>query len=173
MSRYIIAVLVSLSFASATQAFDLKSELKVCAATKDSLSRLVCYDKLAQDIRLAAGDEEITVKSNEKTASYAATATAAAGHSVSKEDDFGKEHLDYASHEKENASIFSVIDTIKELHYGKLALTLSNGQVWHQTDTTKLLLHVGDKVELVEGMLSAIYLRKDGFNKRIRVKRIK
>jgi len=169
MSRYFILAVLTLSIAPVTQALDLKSELKACAATKDSLSRLVCYDKLMQDTQLLEGAEEVEVSSRQKAPAY----TASTGHSVNKENEFGKKHLDYASPEDNKANMFSVIDKVRELHYGKLALTLTNGQVWHQTDSNKLMLEAGDKVELVEGMLSAIYLKKEGFNKRIRVKRIK
>ncbi|WDD99024.1 hypothetical protein [Thalassomonas actiniarum] len=169
MSRYIVAVMLGLGYTSAIQAFDLKDELMVCAATKDSLSRLACYDKLVQERKLSTGSEDIAVKPRKKAAGDVAATT----QSKNKADDFGKAHIAATAAEEDNSSMFSEIDKVKELHYGKLALTLTNGQVWHQTDSNKLLLEAGDKVELIEGMLSAIYLRKDGFNKRIRVKRIK
>lgn len=169
MSRYIVAVMLGLGFASATQAFDFKSEFGACAATKDSLSRLTCYDKLAQESKLSAASEDIVIKPRKNAASSASASIS----SKNIADDFGKEHIAQAVVEEENSNMFSEIDKVKALHYGKLALTLTNGQVWHQTDSNKLLLEAGDKVELIEGMLSAIYLRKDGFNKRIRVKRIK
>ncbi|WDE05476.1 hypothetical protein SG34_000560 [Thalassomonas viridans] len=173
MSRCIMwglsVLVVSLGFVPATRAADLRTELRTCAASKDSLSRLACYDKLAQQSRLAGEDAGMPVKPRQKTAADNKTATAAGGNQA---DNFGKAHLQAVA-EVENGSMFSVIDKVQELHYGKLALTLTNGQVWHQTDNNKLLLEAGDKVELMEGMLSAIYLRKDGLNKRIRVKRIK
>ncbi|WDE11783.1 hypothetical protein [Thalassomonas haliotis] len=169
MSRYIVALMLGLGLTPATQAFDLKSEFSSCAQIRDSLSRLACYDKLAQESKLNADDKAVRVKPRREAAVY----TADTSKSKDNADSFGKAHLETASPGEENTNMFSEIDKVKELHYGKLALTLTNGQVWHQTDSNKLLLEAGDKVELIEGMLSAIYLRKDGFNKRIRVKRIK
>ncbi|WP_281559146.1 hypothetical protein [Thalassomonas sp. RHCl1] len=169
MSRYIVAVILGLGFTSATQAFDFKSEFSTCAATKDSLSRLACYDKLAQAGELSDSVEDISLKPQSKPAGD----VSAEARGKTKIDNFGKSHLTGIASEEDDGNMFAEIDKVKELHFGKLVLTLTNGQVWRQTDSNRMSLAAGDKVELIEGMLSAIYLKKEGFNKKIRVKRIK
>lgn len=170
IKRYIIAIFTSLSCSFAIQAADLKNEIFVCADTKDSLSRLVCYDKLAQSIRGTATATEVSSDLAVITPSQAITAVAASNEA----EDFGKFHLKKKPVEKDLVtSVSSVIAKVQVLNYGKLYLTLANNQIWQQTGNNKLSIKVGDNVELVKGMLSAIYLKKEGINKRIRVKRMK
>ena len=65
-----------------------------------------------------------------------------------------------------------VIGTKKD-PYGKLIVSLENGQVWRQTGNSTLRIRTGDQVYVEEGMLGSYFLSKESSNKRIRVKRSK
>ena len=57
--------------------------------------------------------------------------------------------------------------------YGKLVLTLDNGQVWSQVDSSSLHLRTGDKVRIRRASLGSYLLGTSGSNKTIRVRRSK
>ena len=54
----------------------------------------------------------------------------------------------------------------------KLYFTFENGQIWKQMDNARFKIKAGEKAKLKEGALGAVYLKKLGNNRSIRVKRV-
>jgi hypothetical protein len=57
--------------------------------------------------------------------------------------------------------------------YGKHIITLDNGQVWRQTDSTHLKLVEGQSIAISRGAFGSFFISKESANKRIRAKRVK
>jgi len=160
------AVVATGLLASSAYANDLASSLKQCATVSSSTERLACYDKLTQSLSTSAAKVE------EKVAA-APAAVAVPKTQQKKEAEFGDHHL---KKDKKPDELERVQFTVAKVSYSakkKLKLTFENGQRWNQTDSETLRLKVGDKVELFKGAWSAVYLKKVGFNRKVRVKRVK
>lgn len=64
--------------------------------------------------------------------------------------------------------------TKKKDAYGKWVITLENGQVWRQTDSTRFSFKNSEQwVVVVRGFMGSYFLEEPEHNKRIRVKRVK
>ncbi|MEP4300084.1 MAG: hypothetical protein ABJ340_10495, partial [Paraglaciecola sp.] len=84
---------------------------------------------------------------------------------------FGVEHK--ADTSDLPATISAVITSVKLGPYKKYAIQLDNGHIWKQTDDKRLKLSKGDNVIIQRGALNSFFIKKDGMNTRIRVKRVK
>ncbi|MCH9691083.1 MAG: hypothetical protein K0U59_03290 [Gammaproteobacteria bacterium] len=67
----------------------------------------------------------------------------------------------------------STIANSRKGAYGKLTITLANGQVWRQTASSLGSWKSGEKVEIKRGALGSFLMRKHSGGKSVRVKRIK
>jgi hypothetical protein len=87
-------------------------------------------------------------------------------------DSFGAESMS-----KTNANELEEIQTsitgLVEDSRGYLTITLSNEQVWRQTESSRFGLKKGQTVIIEKGAFQSYYLSKPNNNRRIRVKRIK
>jgi len=178
----------------------LLDDLSMCAKNNDSLQRLVCYDKLAKDTKSSqpkqpqAALKDTTVRSvgsvvqvAQKTQSETVLAvpelspkktvaqpqsTGVIANTVKQQQtSFGKEDIQRPEDlvQRIEASIIKV----KKAHHGKLIITLDNGQVWRQTDSTRLKLRKDNVVIINRGALGSFFIGKKNANKRIRAKRVK
>ncbi len=170
INKVVQVALVSCLFIGVSQATTIESSLKACADIDAATERLACYDKLAKAFK----KPELTVATQaQEVAKPAATAAPVVVSQEQKEAEFGDHHL---KKDKKPNELERVQFTIAKISYSgkkKLKLTFENGQRWNQSDTETLRLKVGDKVELFKGAWSAVYLKKVGFNRKIRVKRVK
>ena len=64
------------------------------------------------------------------------------------------------------------VAAVKMSSSNKLTITLDNGQVWRQIDTTRLRLKVGDTVIIRAKSLGSFMLSKGSGSRSIRVKRV-
>ncbi|QOL26315.1 hypothetical protein LP316_03145 [Thalassotalea sp. LPB0316] len=159
------ALIFSSLFVGSTYAVDLNSSLQQCAQIASSTERLACYDNLANSSKKA--------DATAKTKVIPAPAIEPPVKPENNVDEFGDHHL---KKDKKPDELERVQFTVAKVSYSakkKLKLTFENGQRWHQTDTESLRLQAGDKVELFKGAWSAVYLKKVGYNRKIRVKRVK
>jgi len=171
---------------------DSLNDLQKCAATKDSLTRLVCYDQvmkvlngaqIPQSVVNKQVKQQISVRATEpaKTVDSAAPLRPVSSKAIvvkqttTKDEDFGQEHLAKTTAEKNNEikEVVFVVKTAKQTARDLWLITFENGQVWKQSDSKYIKLSAGDNVVLSKGMLGAIYLKKDQKNRKIRVKRQK
>ncbi|GLX80660.1 hypothetical protein [Thalassotalea eurytherma] len=169
IKKVVQVALVSCLFIGVSQANTIESSLKTCADIVASTERLACYDKLAKTFKTP----KVAVATQAQEVAKPAAIVAPVVSQEQKEAEFGDHHL---KKDKKPNELDRVQFTIAKISYSgkkKLKLTFENGQRWNQSDTETLRLKVGDKVELFKGAWSAIYLKKVGFNRKIRVKRVK
>ena len=68
-------------------------------------------------------------------------------------------------------SLTANITRLQTYAYEKVVITLDNGQVWKQVDTSNLRLRVGDSVTIERASLGSFMLQKDGSKRTMRVTR--
>jgi pyruvate/2-oxoglutarate dehydrogenase complex dihydrolipoamide acyltransferase (E2) component len=174
---------------------DLSADLRRCALILDSIERLACYDGLSK--RTAAAVMAPVAAPAAAPVSAAATApaaTAAAAQGApppvapavppaepppetspaaadADSEDFGLEEQRAA----ETKLIRSRIDGIFDGWSGKTEFTLENGQVWRQAAGGKLVARESEnpEVEIKRGFMGVYYLKVDGYNPTVKVRRIK
>jgi hypothetical protein len=173
MLKKILSVFLVLLLPSVAVAGNLVEQLNICAQTKDSLVRLVCYDKLAKN-SLSTGVIELKPVSVQPLASKEEKASQLVTQEIKNdEDSFGQQHLKKDSNNNAIKQVIFIVVNVKKDVRDKLRLIFENGQVWKQTDGNRLNIKSKDRVEISKGMLGAFYLRKVNQNKSIKVKRIK
>ncbi len=69
--------------------------------------------------------------------------------------------------------IQATIIRVKKAHYGELIITLDNGQIWRQTDGTRLKLKKDQVIIIKRGAMGSFLIGKENANKRMRAKRVK
>ena len=152
----------------------LSAKLQQCGAISKDSKRLACFDALL------VADTDVVVKEAPKANVHKADVIVApvvkSQPKPTEEqqiDKFAKEHIKKSKEEQGPESISSSITKLKKLLRGQWVISLANGQKWQQVDGTKLKLKVGNTVHLKKGMMRAVYLKKEGSNRSISVKRIK
>ncbi|MDA0978334.1 MAG: hypothetical protein O3B72_07250 [Proteobacteria bacterium] len=131
-----------------------------CHRISESSSRLACYDR--ETGRTIPG----TDKDRSSQASPAAVKPAATVDRQAESFGLGPELRQDA------LSMVADVTSVSRNAYGKLEITLANEQVWHQLDTGRLPLRVGDAVVIEEASLGSFLLEKRSGSRRIRVKRV-
>jgi len=174
-----IAALSTILFSLTAQASSVDATIMSCAKLSSDADRLDCYDKLALTIKTSDVEQpNHMVKAPEiKTPPSIVNVNKPLIIPRTKKDivnDFGSSHLKNP-HDKpeEEKSIILTLTETKKGPRGKLILTFENGQVWKQSSSEYFSAKVGDKLKFTEGMLGAIYLKKVGTKRSIRVKRVK
>ena len=185
MTRSIARSFAILAFTlpAAAPADALRDELRVCRDLTDDEVRLVCYDAAVDRSKKGAYSEptsgtEITPAAApaEPAASAAVAATGAAA-SLSQEDLFGmtseevERTVGEATGSERIDNLNSTVTKLQQYSYNKVLITLENGQVWKQVDTSNLRLRVGDAVEVERASLGSFMLRKKGSKRSMRVSR--
>ena len=178
----------------------LLDELAMCAKNTDSLQRLVCYDKLAKDTKSNPPKQPHVTLNNsivERVDSVVQAAPKIQPEKVLPVSDRLKKPavvepesvgvMTNAVKQQQasfgNEAIKRPEDIIKQLKakvikiqkapYGELIITFDNGQVWRQTDSTRLKLRKDSVVIIKRGALGSFFIGKENANKRIRAKRVK
>jgi len=192
-SAVLIVLISPLSMANT-----LLNNLSICAKNTDSLQRLVCYDKLAE---VAENDLLHQQKMQQPISQQISTSMPSVqkkqNNSVLSEitppqkaqiikpqptiDVTNKVDLQKASFGQEDKQrskdlikeIQAEIVQIKKGAYGQQIITLNNGQVWRQTDSTSLKLRKGHVVIIRRGAMGSFFIGKENADKRIRAKRVK
>ncbi|GGO65960.1 hypothetical protein [Bowmanella pacifica] len=176
ITKLIIALPLCLTVMSG-QAQTLASAIQSCAQEKDSLKRLVCYDKVAKETnQYKDGDTAFAPASTTPQVNRKATAPAlvkAEQHAapvVDAEQNFGLDERKRPENETDKILV-SIQNKDKDPH-GKWVLTMTNGQIWKQSDSGSYRLPDA-QLYIERGVLGSFFLGAEGMNRKIRVKRIK
>lgn len=99
------------------------------------------------------------------------------GRSKSPAGDFGNESLPHKPepvHGSSNApnNLVAKVQATTQGAYGKIVVTLDNGQVWEQQELIDFSLRVGDVVTLKPGLLGSFWMTNPS-HERTRVSRVK
>lgn len=179
-TRFLLTLLLG-SVTSVASAETIGEALAKCKRIDNSLERLICYDDVVANIRGMQGvssevssvavpvAKQTASSSVEAASSIAKSTSAPKPNSAAPASDFGLQKKREAESDGVSATIVSVSKTA----LGKYKMTLDNGMVWQQTDSTIFLPREGDTVTVERGMLGSFYLSKNDLNKTVKVKRIK
>lgn len=177
-----LLAVVSVSSFSA-QAADFVTSFKQCAAEKDSLKRLMCYDNLAKVVNYSQQApvnlpavpvaSANTVQQVAETVAPAVSKVAPSNKATTVEDAFGAEAIAKNKKDKVEQVYYEIKELTKTLR-GKWRFTFVNDQVWEQKDEdSNARFKVGETIIIKRGMFDSFYLKKPDANRTLRVKRIK
>lgn len=176
----LVGSILGLGAASAVNAETIESALSKCSAQKNSLQRLVCYDRVVKDINQYSGLEDSLTRRSTMPKATGTPVQPSPGAATPKREQqeqaqqgtrFGMEHLE--DNNTEADTMTAVISSVSTTLRDQYVVTLENGTVWQQTDNQRLTLKPGQKVTIDRGVFSAFYLSHPDVSKRIKVKRIK
>lgn len=123
-----------------------------------------CADSLTNQLRGCASLD----KDSERLACYDALSQSLDERA---EEDFGREQERIA--EEAPDSIQAKIEKLREAAYGKRVITLDNGQVWRQNDSTRVTWDEGDAVVVERALFGSFMMKKVGGARSMRVRRLK
>ncbi len=174
MKKLITFTLVSLISCGAAAQTSLIGDLRACAGVKNSLDRLMCYDKVSKRLN---GDSKVDYPAP-SAAPQAQVSTRTPQPVVA-----GSPQLQQAQPEQFGLEYKATFDTPDEMRvdiasskkdvYGKMTITTADGQVWKQMDSRKLKIDTNQSYLITKGAMGAFYLQAVDSGKRIKVKRIK
>jgi hypothetical protein len=175
------AILACLLPGAAAFADTLQDELRVCRGLTDDDARLICYDAAVDRSRNSGYSRSAPAAAPapaQPAAAAAGTAAATgAATELSQEDLFGKtvdevqQTVEEATGSERIDSLNATVSKLQEYSYGRVLITLDNGQVWKQVDSSNLRLRVGDAVDIERASLGSFMLRKKGSKRSMRVAR--
>ena len=170
----LMSVLVAISMLMIpVSAADFVSSFKQCAAEKDSLNRLLCYDKLAKVLNHQQVDVELPDVPVATSKSPGTVSTARTLEPASTEDEFGAKYLKNDMQEAITQVSYMIKSVDKTLR-GLYRFTFENGQKWEQQESDiGIRFRVGETVIIKRGVLDSFYLKGKNSNRTIQVKRIK
>lgn len=155
----LLGVLLTAPVLGATE--DLSASLGDCARTEDARARLRCYDDLARSLGLAtaaAASAEMLVVPPAAQSSVNEAASRSAPQAAA------------APAAEQPAERKATVRGIARTAYGKLVLTLDNGETWEQIDSTRLSVREADIVQIRPAASGSFLLRKEGSGPNIRVR---
>jgi hypothetical protein len=166
---------------AAVFADELRDRLSACNDLADADARLACYDAAVDRSRQSAdsGAAPTPAQPAARVQAEPASAAEATGGaaSLSQEDFFGKsgEEVERTVQEATGSepidSLGATVTKLQRYSYDKVLITLDNGQVWKQVDSSSLRLRVGDTVEIERASLGSFMLKKQGSKRSMRVSR--
>ena len=163
-------------------AAELPQALVECRALDSAAARLDCYDNVVDAHNEVAApvpaDVAAPVTATTAVAAETATTTTPPLGDISQEDLFGKNAVEVqksvqeATGTTEMNRLEAFVSKVRSSATGKAIITLDNGQVWTQIDSSSLRLSGYDKVIIKRASLGSYMLNKVGSKTTMRVKRI-
>ena len=151
---------------------------QVCTDIEDDNERLACYDAIIETPssipEAPAALAEQQAAPAEQQAAPAETPLREPGNNAettmpaAAPGDFGKTEPFDTAREYIEASIVE-ITTSANIDY----LRLDNGQVWRETEESRLRFKIGRKVTITEGIMGSFDLRMEGNKNVVKVRRIR
>ena len=141
-----------------------------CRAIADPLERLECYDQRVDETSAEARSSSSESSGppavpDDDSAESSSVPTKAAAEATAE---FGKRAHPGRSVE----TVTATVSRVERLAYGKIRISLDNGQIWRQLDSKRIRLAAGDTATIKAGHLDSYRLRKEGATTAIRVKRV-
>lgn len=178
----------------------LLDELSICAKNNDNSQRLVCYDKLTRETKNSQPKQHqasLKVTTTKKVDNVVQLAQKNQSEIVLAESKISKElpvvqpqsttvvdntvkqrQAKFGNENKQRSEdliqqILATIVAVQKAPRGELILTLDNGQVWRQSDSTRLRLRKDQVVVIKRAALGSFFIGKENTNKLMRAKRVK
>lgn len=155
-----------------------------CRDISEPLARLACLDKAAETLAVTRiiREEEIAEQKREERENFGlAGAPRNTDDPIETEAEFGSEGVKDLRRDRDEKRLKAIESKIAEIRinkFGKVTLTLENGQVWRQLDSDDKLLHFpkGDRLytaEVKRSVFGNYRLNVPELKRVIRVSRIK
>ena len=147
---------------------------QVCMNIEDDAERLACYDAKTEASsgvpEAPAGQQVPAAAAPAPTQTPVREPDNNTGTTIAADvpEDFGKKESLDAPREYVEATIVEIA-TGGAIDY----LRLDNGQVWREVEDSHMRFKEGRKVTITEGILSSYDLKMEGYNKIVKVKRVR
>jgi hypothetical protein len=144
---------------------------EVCADIEDDEARLACYDAESKGSAPAPAEPEKpepSPPSVDEASSPDSSKEAAAEVAVQSPEEFGMRQSDDGPKEYVEGTIVEILKS-GQLEY----IRLDNGQVWREVTDSRMRFKEGRKVTITEGIMNSYDLRMEGYNKVVKVKRVR
>ncbi|MEP4890221.1 MAG: hypothetical protein ABJV04_09370 [Aliiglaciecola sp.] len=154
------------------QAESIGDALKNCGQVQNSLKRLVCYDKIVNQLNSYGGVQDLMqvpapLPANRPSAPQNANPDNA--NQTERNAEFGRQaKLPENTDDKIYATVVSVTRDGKK----RAIFKLDNGHLWREQEATNFKVKANDVIYIERGALGSYHLGRDDQNRRIRVKRI-
>ena len=139
------------------QSTDLNAQMQHCLAMSQDQARLQCYDQLARSLNTLAAVPAVPA--------VPATVTPAAD----PVDSFG---LENRAPEQQVDDLRLEVKSVRLTKKGRAEITMQNGQIWLQSDDSRLDIKAGDVCTIERAMLGSFLLNNGRSNRKIRVRRV-
>ena len=162
-----------------TTGWGQESKLALCRTIADPLERVACYDaaldaESQESAEIAESQESVELTKSQESVDFTEpqelvepTASPTAESLFGRTDESIKDTLEI---EEVSEIAYAVIE-IRQSPLDRLIVELENGQIWMQTDATRLNLKLGDIVRVRAGFGGSYYLQKTSGSHSIKVKR--
>lgn len=151
--RILSAAPLFLLLGSPVLAADLSTALQDCLKLTADHARLQCYDQLARSTQPL-------------TATPATPAKQVAADPVQN---FG---LENRAPEQQVEDLKLTVKAVRMTSKGRLEVTMQNGQIWLQTDDSRLDVKAGDVCTIARATFGSFLLDNGRSNRKIRVRRV-
>jgi hypothetical protein len=152
---YTATVVVSLLCAARTVAAqgseDTASRVAACAVIESTTARLECFDALAKGTSAAGAATAAPRAAPPQPAASASQAESSVGAAASvPQADSTKpaSRREARAAERQDLEVTGEVAAVREILPGRIEVTLTNGQVWRQTDSDRYNLLVGHEVRI-------------------------
>jgi len=156
----------------------MMDELLACRDLRAEEARVTCYDSVVDRSRHRGGQETRPATPTPMPARTEAAAPATMGTAgIMQEDLFGKSGdevqrtVEEVTGSQRIESLSAQVTKLQPSGYDKVFITLDNGQIWQQIDSSYLRLKVGDNITVERATLGSFLLQKIGSNRTMRVTR--
>ena len=175
-----ITFLILASIPLKSEAESVSDALVICSNETNSLKRLVCFDRVVQQLRSYQGGNEALLSKPQRTTAPPVSAVPPVNTPktpvVNKEsavDSFGLPQPSEDESYLVDGDLYSTIKKVLKPTTRRFQFVLANGQIWEKTEGGDSgLPRVGDKIVIRRQALGAFYLRKENVNRSFQVKRI-
>lgn len=175
--RFLLLPAALMALTGTAQAESIQGAMRQCGAVQNSLKRLVCYDEIVNNLERYSGLDDLMnipapLPAHGGSAAAAPQAQAAAQSPSVNNDRFGFEYK--LAQQDTDERIFVKIAKAVKGRFDRFTITLDNGQVWKQSDSSaRMKFKEGEQVYIEKGALGSFFLGKESLNKRMKVKRVK
>lgn len=166
LSTPILVVLMAAPFAATAEPVST-DEVYACASMDDDAERLACYDAAVGRLKQAEEAGEITTVTREQVAEVQRDSF---GFSIPSLPSIAMPRLGGGEAEEIEELTFAVTD-LDRSGYGKVTVTLENGQVWRQTDSERTPLSA-DEALIKRAAFGSYMMKLDG-GRAFRVERVR
>lgn len=154
-----------------------------CRDIEDPMKRLACLDNAAETLAVTRiiREEEIAEKKENEKKQFGLAASKEALMGEDTPEDFGSEAIPEKRRDRESKRLKSITSKVAEIRinkFGKVTLTLENGQVWRQlsSDSKMLRFPGGDKLytaKVKRSLMGNYMLTVNELKRTIRVRRVR